>query len=715
MCVLVLLLLALPAAAQTIYVSSSTGNDGNDGLSPATAIRTIGQVNSLDLPAGAQVLFKCGDVWRTEMLRIVNSGTEANPIRFSSYPEGCENKPVFSGAQPVSGWTLYSGSIYVADLSAGDNAGLFALGVNQLFQDGVRLPFGRWPNVDANASGGYSFVDGQSGARDIMDNELPAADWSGAVVHIKTIRWLLLNREVTGSSGTTLTLSEDIECWGGSCAGWGYFLNNHLATLDSEGEWFYDEAAHKVYVYSSSGTPQNIEGSVVLNEDPDNSGAIILGHHLWEHISYVSVDNFGVRHWFSNGITTPVNWETDDNSFVILRNNRIIDVEAVGIRLAAWVWNAANGVDGWRGGHDLVVSGNVIDGANYFGIHTYSYHSLYADNVVKNIGLIKNLGKGGLGCGYAGSNCTENGDGIRVKLDKVAYSSHGNTLRGNRLERIGYCGFDIFGPDNVLERNVIKEACFTKGDCGGVRTFGRTSLAATDVHDVTIQDNIILDTIGNTDGDSETFKPLFGMGLYIDNYSKNVDVINNTIINSTVDGILFQRSTGRIMGNTLYNNNSGTMYRGQIGIYGSESVISELTNNILFALNDISYTLILSGLNNLTFSDYNRFDHPYKTNHISVNGTKTLAAWQTYSNMDSHSQTLWYMLNPEDPPKSGVFYNDTSNVQTILLGATRYLDLNQNPVVGKLFLDPYDSKILISAGSGGIPLVWVFQLLLGSQ
>ena len=640
---------------------------------------------------------------------------KADPIRFSSYPEACENRPVFSGAQPVSGWSLHSGNIYVADLSAGGNAGLFALGVNQLFKDGTRLPFGRWPNIDANADGGYSFVDAQPGDRQLTDNELPTVDWTGAVVHIKTIRWLLLNREVTGSSGATLSLSEDIGCRGGSCEGWGYFLNHHLATLDAEGEWFYDEAAHKAYLYSSSGTPENIEGSVVLSEDPDNCGAIILGRHLWEHISYVTVENFEVRHWFSNGVTTPVNWETDDNSHVILRNNHVKDVEAVGIRLAAWVWNADNGVDGWRGGHDLTVSGNVIDGANHFGIHTYSYHSLYADNVVKNIGLIENLGKDGLGCETSGSNCTENGDGIRVKLDDAAWSSHGNTLRGNTLERIGYCGFDIFGPDNVLEQNVIKEACFTKGDCGAVRTFGRTSLAATDVHDVTIRNNIILDTLGNTDGDSEAFKPLFGFGVYIDNYSRDMDVTGNTVINSTVAGILFQQSTGRIQGNTLYNNSSGTMYTGQITVSGSESVIYELTNNTLFALNDIAYTLVLSDPSNLTASDYNYFAHPYKTNHISVNGTKTLEGWQTYSSMDSHSQTLWYTLNPEDAPLSAVFYNDTGEVQTIMLGANGYVDLNQNRVFGRLTLDPLDSEILIRSGSGVIPLFWVPVLLLGSE
>ena len=53
-----------PAAAATYYVSSSAGDDANDGLSETVPLRTVENVNGLDLQPGDRVLFRCGDVWR---------------------------------------------------------------------------------------------------------------------------------------------------------------------------------------------------------------------------------------------------------------------------------------------------------------------------------------------------------------------------------------------------------------------------------------------------------------------------------------------------------------------------------------------------------------------------------------------------------------------------------------------------------------------------
>jgi hypothetical protein len=236
------LVLAFPAAAAgtVYYVSSATGNDTDDGLTPASAFASIGHINNLGLAPGDEVRFLCDERWRAEPLVITASGTAEAPIVFSSQPADCAGKPVLSGSQPISGWAQFSANIFYADLDTGLNAGLFPLGLNQLFRGAQRLPMGRWPNISGHPDGGYAEVDSQPSPTQIVDGELPAGDWSGAVMHIKGIRWYMLNREVTSSNGPTLHLAEAVQCWSGDCSQWGYFLNSHLATLDQEGEWYFD-------------------------------------------------------------------------------------------------------------------------------------------------------------------------------------------------------------------------------------------------------------------------------------------------------------------------------------------------------------------------------------------------------------------------------------------------------------------------------------------
>ena len=145
-------------AANTYYVSSSQGSDSYNGLSASSPFASIQKVNSLALQPGDQVLFKCGDVWRADPLNITRSGSSSQPVTFGSYPAGCANQPLLSGAQPIAGWSSFSGNIYRANLSAGANAGKFTLGLNQLFRNGQRLREGRWPNLDAG-DGGYSTIE----------------------------------------------------------------------------------------------------------------------------------------------------------------------------------------------------------------------------------------------------------------------------------------------------------------------------------------------------------------------------------------------------------------------------------------------------------------------------------------------------------------------------------------------------------------------------
>jgi parallel beta-helix repeat protein len=710
---LVLLVAATPAPAAraadtTYYVSSSEGDDGNDGLTQLAPFETISKVNTLDLEPGDQVLFKCGDTWYAEQLIVDDSGVTGNPITFGSYPEDCANKPILSGAQPIYGWSsTVTPNIYVADLDDGANAGNFAYGINQLFRGTERLPMGRWPNLD-QPDGGYSTIDGQPSGNRITDNELPSGDWTGAVVHIRGMRWYILNRRVASDSGSTLTLDASAGCWG-NCAGWGYFLNNHLSTLDQEGEWYFDAETDLVYLYTTGGAPadEEIEGSVILEEDNRSWGGIMLGVDLNDPgVSYVVVENLDVRRWFRHGIATPTNHAHYENHHVTLRNNAISDVDSIGINLAAWVWGAQDGrPDGWRGGYNITVDGNTIYTANRMGINTYGRNSTFSNNVIRDVGLIENLGRAGLGCSFTDGEgqCTEDGDGFRIKIDEPADSGCYNTVTNNRLERIGYGGVQIFGHHNTLEQNVILDACYTKGDCGGIGVYSG-SFSQSSVYDLTFQENIVVNTIGNTDGCLDTYDDLFGFGFYLTN-AKNVSLIGNTVISSTVHGILFQNATGSVTGNTLYGNGYARQYDGaQVYVGGSPSSVSSHSGNVLYGLQQHVRTLWLDDPSRLGPSNNNYFFNPYRASHIHASGDRTLASWQSYSGKDGASVEHWFTLSPGDPPLSRILFNDTTSAKVFDLGERKYLDLDQTQVQGYITLQPFESIVLIDDGFAELTL-----------
>ncbi len=692
--------------AATYYVSSSQGDDDNDGLSESAPFATIHKVNGLDLDPGDQVLFKCGDTWQAQQLVISKSGSESAPITFRSYPADCENKPVLSGSLPVTGWSLSSGQIYEAALPSGD----LHQGVNQLFRDGERLTLGRWPNLD-DGEGGYSFVDEHAAdGKEISDNELPGGiDWTGAMLHLKNMRGSMINREVTASSDITLTLNKKFTCVIsnlGDCVGWGYFLNNHYATLDQGGEWYYDATAQKVYLVSTAGPPQNIEASVVFDKfEPVRHGGVMLSDGA--ETAYVVLDNLEVKNWFNHGIDTPESVTADIYHHITLRNLSIKDVDAVGIRLKSQVDDPSDGREGLRGGHHLIFENNRIDGANHFGITGYFAESTLDGNQIQNIGLIENLGKSGMGCGLAADECPDYGDGLRIEVDDVRVSGFGNLLRNNRFEKIGNNAVDVFGPQNTLERNFITQACDAKADCGGVRVYGSANLEETDVYDVHLIDNIIVDIPGNVDGCHESLTT-FGMGIYIDYNARDVEVRRNTVISTTVTGILVQRSTGVIQDNTVYNASTGTDYSAQLSLVSDITpAVAAVRGNILYGLNEQAWTLYASSLNNFVSSNYNYLFQPYVDQHIAFGPTWTLftlSEWRAYSGLEGGSKTNWFTLDPSDPPLSRIIYNDTQGAKTFDLGDHRYLDLDQDQVIGAVTLLPFASQILIDDGEAGLTL-----------
>ena len=107
---IVVLLLSFSLCAQNqYYLSSSTGNDNNNG-SQTQPWKTLSKLSNTTLGPGDTVYFKKGDTFRGHYV-VNGSGTEGNPITFKSYGSG--NQPVISGSDHDDGGGDYREAILV--------------------------------------------------------------------------------------------------------------------------------------------------------------------------------------------------------------------------------------------------------------------------------------------------------------------------------------------------------------------------------------------------------------------------------------------------------------------------------------------------------------------------------------------------------------------------------------------------------------------------
>lgn len=107
----------MPAGQATTYYVDPAGSNGNDGLSPQTAWRTLLKVGISTFQPGDVILFKRDGVWN-EWLTPPSSGSAGNLIIFDAYGNG--RPPEFTGyyTTSVAQWTNVSGNVWQSTLSA---------------------------------------------------------------------------------------------------------------------------------------------------------------------------------------------------------------------------------------------------------------------------------------------------------------------------------------------------------------------------------------------------------------------------------------------------------------------------------------------------------------------------------------------------------------------------------------------------------------------
>jgi hypothetical protein len=130
-------------AQNQYYLSSSTGNDNNDG-SQTQPWKTLSKISATTLGPGDTVYFKKGDTFRGHFV-VDGSGTEQSPITFTSYGNG--NQPIISGSDHDDGGGDYREAMLVTnhdnmvfdDLEIQNHRTISRSGVGDLVSFGIRI------------------------------------------------------------------------------------------------------------------------------------------------------------------------------------------------------------------------------------------------------------------------------------------------------------------------------------------------------------------------------------------------------------------------------------------------------------------------------------------------------------------------------------------------------------------------------------------------
>ncbi|WP_170069424.1 right-handed parallel beta-helix repeat-containing protein [Spirosoma pollinicola] len=575
--------------AQTTYFVSGAGNDATDGRSFNAAFRSIDRVNQLTLKAGDSLLFRRGDVFRGTLL-IRQSGSATRPILIGAYGNGA--KPVLTGSVSVTNWVNLGNNRWQAPCPDCGSR------VTGMYRNGVSLPLGRYPNPDA-PNRGYLTVQAHAGNSQLTSQEPLTTNWTGAEVVLAPTYWIIDRAGITQQDGNTLTLNNPSTYT--LTDTWGFLIQNHPATLDQTGEWYYNPANHTLQLYDDRGNPntQTITATAA-NRSIDIANASFIT------IKSLRITEAKTENLFASNVSDLV---LSDNDFTNAGEDGIV-------------------IQGT--GRNILIEASTIRDINNNGVNIGSYQTVtFRKNTLKNIGVAPNRGKSGDGQ-FTAFQC---------------FATQNTLIENNVVDSVGYIGVSVFS-NSTIRQNSIANFCMVKSDGGGIYLWNGNQLP---LHDIRIESNIVQKGVGTT-GSLLSDVYSGAHGIFLDDCVESVMVTDNTISDCHGLGI-YMHAVSRVslLRNTCFNNSVG-----QLILYNYNAQCfprnNTLRQNILVAKTATQPVAgYISGANDL--SDFGLMAQNYYARPVNdvftiravynrtVVNDLSLSQWQTQFKQDLTSKT----------------------------------------------------------------------------
>jgi parallel beta-helix repeat protein len=663
--------LVFSARNASFYVDATNGDDAYSGrLAEPDSRHADGPLRTIQaayekLQPGDCLYVKKG-IYR-EAIILNKPATDSRPIAIRPYP-GDEGKVIVTGAEKMLDWkpcpsqAACAGNPDWANIFYADVSGEVA----QLFQDAVRLHPSRYPNR------GWSYPTSTDAGRPttvFFDAGLRQQDidFVGAVCNVKTALWQINQIRVGAYSREKGRVQLESPTRYPVSPSFGYYFTHVVGEINEEGEWAYDGAHKRIYLWPVGKSLENVEATMrqngIYSESPC-SYHTITGLVVIRAIDAICLNQS--RHMTIQG-----------NTIEYAYDSGIVDAE---------------------GSYNRIIDNTI----------RYSHHTGITDNGASSYDLIQ-------GNTVYATGAENVGDDVVNDIPNGMFIG-GSQIRliNNRIDRCGYAGIFLSGntSNREIAYNYITRCCLSLADGGGIYTGGPSGSDQEDI----FHHNII-DDVGGWLGGVATVQSQCAKapglcrgeahGIYLDEQGNHTLFEYNTVMNCGATGMFFHwTQDNRLSHNTLYNN-----AQSQLLFSGKDDPRFLLRNNtatqnLLIAKagqNTFQLNLDYTGFDFGT-SDENHFYQGGAAKHIVVcqdlgGGPCTaysLADWHQVSGQDAHSQDLSVSANKTTGDAPVIFINPSMMALTIDLEGVRYVDANHHLVEGTVSIDPFESVVLFS-------------------
>jgi hypothetical protein len=646
--------------ATTIYISSSSGNDSHSftqAQDPSTPWKSIDKLNAEfgKLKPGDFILFKRGDTFYGS-IEVTKSGTAGAPITIGAY--GSDAKPVITGFTTVDEWVNVGGNIWESAAAVTKLAA-----VNMLTINGVQFAKGRYPNANANNKG-YLTIASHSGSNSVSSDQLSGSpDWKGGIVVLRTNHWVLDTCRVTDHSGKTVKFSPAATYEPKN--GFGFFIEDHVKTLDQHGEWYFDPKTKKLRVYFS-GNPSSYKVKVSSLED-------IVECYNDDYITIQDIRIEGANRWGTYHYSASYN--TIKNCDILFSGDMAVN--------AAQADNI----------HFTVENSYISDAGNY-GINCRftGDNQVIRKNTIKNIGLFPGMG----------------GVGAQHRTGFANTDGNNHIIENNVFDSIGYAGLKFGGNYTTIRNNVISNFTMVVDDAGGIYTGNQSG---GDRIGCKVYNNLIFNGRAAVEGTTdETVRP--SSGIYTDDNSSGIEIYNNSVWNCGKAGLYVHNSYNlNIHDNLFYNNGQA-----QVQFVHDNEKYAPL-RNIIFK-NNIAcskdsdqrvafYYTRLNDIGSFGKVDSNVYARPLNEKDVIIEITylytsnantikHTVDDWKKRYGLDksSHASPKTFATAEHMNDSTRFEFNATGSDRAIGLDGT-YMDLNKKVYDKTIKLAPYSAALLI--------------------